>query len=72
MNTPQPFTVTEAATLLNLSDTRVTQLLRDGRLIDAGTIGPLRLVDRASVDRMAAARAAHPPRPGRPRKIASE
>lgn len=61
-------TVTEAAELLQVSEGRVRQLVKAGRIADAGNVGSAHLVQRASVERLAAARALNPPRAGRPRK----
>lgn len=58
-------TVTEAAELLRVSESRVRQLVKADRIADAGTVGPAHLVHRASVEK----RAASIPRPGRPRKV---
>ena len=65
-------TVSEAAELLQVSPARVLQLIRAGRIADAGRVGPAHLVDRQSVEVLAAQRALDPPRAGRPRKGPSE
>lgn len=72
MNTDRVMSVTDAATLLQVTPARVLQLVKAGRIADAGTIGAAHLVQRASVERLAAARAINPPRAGRPRKGPSE
>lgn len=60
-------TVREAAGLLQLTPERVRQLADDGRIRIAGYAGRMRLLDRASVEHLAAARAVDPPRRGRPK-----
>lgn len=65
--TSPPLTVAETAVLLQVSEGRVRQLLKDARLVDAGVVGRSHMIARASVHRLAAERAAKPPRAGRPR-----
>ncbi len=62
------YTLNEAAALLSVSTARVRHLVTAGRLLDGPRAGSTHLVDRRSADDLAAERAAHPPRPGRPRK----
>ncbi len=69
MNHPPTYSLDEAAALLAVSTQRVRHLLLVGRLTGSHA-GTNRLADRQSVDDLAAERAAHPPRPGRPRKVA--
>ncbi len=65
-------TVSDAAALLQVTESRVRQLVKAGRIADAGRVGPAHLVDRQSVEVLAAQRALDPPRAGRPRKAPSE
>ena len=61
-------TTSQAAEMLQVSEERVRQLADAGRLRVLGVVGNgTRLLDRASVERLAAARALNPPRAGRPR-----
>jgi hypothetical protein len=61
-------TISQAADLLQVTPARVLQLVKAGRIADAGRVGPAHLVDRQSVESLAAARALDPPKAGRPRK----
>lgn len=66
MSNVELVSVRQAAAILGLSDTRVHQLIREGRLIPFARLPAATLLALVDVEALAVERLHHPPRPGRP------